>query len=112
MSGLTVGERRELREHAAAEAKRKADAQSGVACAMCCDAPLSDTGRFEQHLQGLLAPYLKNAKPYSWHATYSYGAPLPPGGMRPPVLGGECARCLAAPPYHERWCPKRMECAQ
>lgn len=47
-----------------------------------------------------------------WHATYSYGAPLPPGDTRPPVLGGECARCLAAPPYHERWCPKRMECTR
>lgn len=47
-----------------------------------------------------------------WHATYGYGAPLPPGDTRPPVLGGECARCFARPPYHERWCPKRKECVR
>jgi hypothetical protein len=26
-------------------------------------------------------------------------------GMRPAVTGGECAKCLHAPPLHERTCP-------
>lgn len=28
-------------------------------------------------------------------------APIPPPGLRPAALGGECARCLARPGYHE-----------
>jgi hypothetical protein len=35
-------------------------------------------------------------------------APTPPPGMRPAALGGECARCLAQPGYHEGSCVRRM----
>ena len=34
-------------------------------------------------------------------------APVPPGDMRPAVMGGECSACLAAPPYHEDTCKRR-----
>jgi len=35
-------------------------------------------------------------------------APIPPPGLRPAALGGECARCLARPGYHEGSCVCRM----
>jgi DNA-binding XRE family transcriptional regulator len=35
-------------------------------------------------------------------------APTPPEGMRPAALGGECARCLARPGYHEGSCVRRL----
>ena len=34
-------------------------------------------------------------------------AKVPPGDMRPAVMGGECSACLAAPPYHEDTCKRR-----
>ncbi len=37
----------------------------------------------------------------------NFDAPVPPDDTRPPVLGGECARCFARPPYHEATCPTR-----
>lgn len=64
------------------------------------DAPMRATLDEQAHELARVLAHIATLPPWC--------APTPPPGMRPAALGGECARCLARPGYHEGSCIRRM----